>query len=102
MAKAMECNLTFDDEGWCMCPVATCKYSSPGLRFRGWSNGASAQRHFNRHHEGKLHVGLARLPRVTKEQRREQMHRASQAYRDRELMKRRRADVAKEAERRLI
>ena len=83
MAETAEYNLTYDDDGWCMCPVQGCKFASPGLRFRGWSNGASAQRHFNRHHEGKLHVGLARLPRVTKEQRREQMRRASQAYRDR-------------------
>ena len=83
-----------------MCPVQGCKYSSHGLRFRGWSNEASARRHFTRHHEGKLHVGRATLPRVTKEQRRDQMRKASQAYRDRELINRRRANVAKEAERR--
>ncbi|KAK9833704.1 hypothetical protein WJX74_003231 [Apatococcus lobatus] len=83
-----------------MCPVAASKYSSHGLRFRGWSNEASARRHFNRHHEGKLHAGRAALPRVTMEQRKAQMRKASQAYRDRKLIKRRRANVARMAERR--
>ena len=100
MAEMTEHNLTFDDEGWSMCPVQGCKYSSHGLRFRGWSNEASARRHFTRHHEGKLHVGRAILPKVTREQRRDQMRKASQAYRDRELIKRRRANVAREAKRR--
>ncbi len=83
-----------------MCPVQGCKYSTHGLRFRGWSNEASARRHFNRHHEGKLHAGCAALPRVTEEQRKAQMRRASQAFRDRELIKRRRANVSRMAERR--
>lgn len=101
MADHTEYHLTFDDdEGWCLCPVEGCSYSTPGLRFRGWNNGASARRHFNRHHEGKLHVGRATLPEVSREQRRDQMRKASQAYRDRELIKRRRANVAREAERR--
>ena len=100
MAEMTEYDLTFDDQGWSVCPVQGCKYSSHNLRFRGWSNGASARRHFTRHHEGKLHVGRATLPRVTKEQRRDQMRKASQAYRDRELINRRRANVAREAERR--
>ncbi len=100
MAEVTAYNLTFDDdEGWCLCPVEGCSYSTPGLRFRGWNNEASARRHFSRHHEGKLHVGRATLPRVTREQRKEQMRMASQAYRDRELIKRRRANVAREAER---
>ncbi|KAK9818452.1 hypothetical protein WJX74_004199 [Apatococcus lobatus] len=100
MAELQEYNLIFDDDGWCMCPNQGCKYASRGLRFRGWRNEASARRHFNRHHEGKLHVGRATLPKVTVEQRREQMRRASQAYRDKELINRRRANIAKEAERR--
>ncbi len=100
MAEMTEYKLTHDDEGWCMCPVPGCKYSSQGLHFRGWSNEASARRHFNRHHEGKLHAGRAALPRVTKEKRRDQMRKASQAYRDRELIQRRRVKVAREAERR--
>ena len=100
MAQMTEYILTFDNQGWCACPVQGCKYSARSLRFRGWSNEASARRHFTRHHEGKLHVGRATLPKVTKEQRRGQMRKASQAYRERELIKRQRANVAKEAERR--
>ncbi|KAK9830664.1 hypothetical protein WJX74_001424 [Apatococcus lobatus] len=83
-----------------MCPVKGCKYATHGLRFKGWSNEASARRHFNRHHEGKLHAGRAALPRATMEQRKAQMRKASQAYRDRELIKRRKANVARMAERR--
>ena len=100
MAEMTDYDLTFDDQGWSVCPVQGCKYSSHNLRFRGWSSEASARRHFNRHHAGKLHAGRAALPRATMEQRNAQMRKASQAYRDRELIKKRRANVVREAERR--
>ena len=55
------------------------------------------RRHFDRSRSSKLHGARATLPRVTKEQRRLHMRRASHAYRDRALFNRRKAKVIRES-----
>lgn len=90
-AQAAERYLNFnkDGGGGGVCPVQDCKKFTVRLCLGGWSIAASARHHFNRSHAGKLHAGRATLPRASKEQRRQQVRRASQAYRDREYTSKR-------------